>query len=113
METLQKALAAVRDLAPYFLVEPLLPGASVAILLLWLSNTFIRNGFSGVRQYLHTSRAATPVSAANGRARSGRRDLCVNACAVVATWRDRIVQWCEKTRAAALKTTCAPCADTL
>ena len=49
-------LATVRDLAPYYLVEPLLPGGTVLALLLWLLRAFVTDRFAGVRQYLHTPR---------------------------------------------------------
>src|SRR5688500_2423222 len=88
-------LGTVRDLAPYFLIEPLLPGGTVVALLLWLSQVFIRDGLAGVRQYLHLPRGANTAVTADRVRQVGVRNLCRKSCAVVAAWRNRIVQWCE------------------
>ena len=88
-------LDTLRDFAPYFLTEPLLPGGTIVALLLWLSQTFIRDGFAGVRQYVHAPRGAHTTIAADRIPHAGVRSLCLKSCAVVAGWRNRIVQWCE------------------
>ena len=88
-------LGTVRDLAPYFLIEPLLPGATVVALLLWLSQVFIRDGFAGVRQYLHLPRGANSAVTADRVRQLEVRSFCRKRCAVVAAWRKRVVQWCE------------------
>jgi hypothetical protein len=93
-EPFQKALAALRDLAPYFVIEPLLPGGTLVALLLWLSQAFVRDRLSQVRQYLHAPRS-TGVLAASGVSRATKRRLCARTCDVVAAWRSRLVQWCE------------------
>src|SRR5687767_6857934 len=66
-------LGTLRDLAPYFLIEPLLPGATVVALLLWLSQVFIRDGFAGARQYLHLPRGANTAVTADRVRRVGVR----------------------------------------
>jgi hypothetical protein len=42
---------ALRDLGPWFLVQALLPGATLFALLLWLSYRFVAEGFGEIRQY--------------------------------------------------------------
>ena len=42
---------ALREVAPWFVVEALLPGTALFVLLLWLSQRFVREGFGRVRQY--------------------------------------------------------------
>jgi hypothetical protein len=93
-EPIHKGLPALRDLAPYFLVEPLLPGGTLVALLLWLSQMFVRDGFGGVRQYLHAPRTSTVIAANRTRSAATRR-FCAKSCAVVAAWSGRIVQWCK------------------
>jgi hypothetical protein len=41
----------LRDVGPWFVVQALLPGATLFALLLWLSHCFVREGFHHVRQY--------------------------------------------------------------
>ena len=69
----QKALTQLRDLSPYFLLEPLLPGGALIALLLWLSQRFIRNGFGDVRQYLFGQRFRAAISA---KVETAKRMLC-------------------------------------
>lgn len=51
METAFEWWRGVREVAPWFVVEALLPGATLFALLLWLSHRFMREGFGAVRQY--------------------------------------------------------------
>lgn len=93
------ALARVRDFAPYFVVEPLLPGGALVALLLWLSRHFIRNGLRDVRQHLHDRGIETPVVQAKAPANSLAARLCVRRCAVVRVLRNGFRRWCESVAA--------------
>ena len=88
-------LRTLRDFAPYVLIEPLLPGGTVVALLLWLSQAFLGGGLARVRQYLHAPRSATLV-AADRMPQARVRSFCRKNCAVVAAWRNSIVQWCNE-----------------
>ncbi|MGE5102599.1 MAG: hypothetical protein ACM3SX_21640 [Deltaproteobacteria bacterium] len=41
----------LREVAPWFALQALVPGAALFALLLWLSLRFLRNGFRDVRQH--------------------------------------------------------------
>lgn len=51
METWTQSWRGMRELAPWFVLETLLPGAALFALLLWLSQRFVREGFREMRQY--------------------------------------------------------------
>jgi hypothetical protein len=94
-------LTRTRDLAPYFLIEPLLPGATALALLLWLSLQFVRSGFSSVRHYTHPQTLRCRHVAAPGRRPALKTlRLCLKRCAVVRVWRNGFHQWCRTLGAA-------------
>ena len=51
METAVQWWRGLREVAPWFVVEALLPGATLFALLLWLSHRFVSEGFAQVRHY--------------------------------------------------------------
>lgn len=51
MEKWTKGWRGWGELAPWFAMEALLPGAALFALLLWLSQRFVREGFREMRQY--------------------------------------------------------------
>ena len=88
-------IAVAADLVPYYLIQALLPGATLVALLLWLTAKFLRVGFDDVRQYANTPpRAPKHVSAA--RRRGVALGLCLRQCTVVQFWRGRFKQWCDR-----------------
>ena len=95
MTSMTGALARLRDFAPYFVVEPLLPGGALVALLLWLSRHFIRDGLRDVRQHLHGRRIEKPVAQAKAPANSLAARLRVRRCAIVRVLRSGFRQWCE------------------
>ena len=99
-EPVGKAVATLRDLAPYFVIEPLLPGSTLVALLLWLSHAFARDGFANIRQYSQAPPTSSGTVAADRAQTPASEGPCTKGCAVVAAWRDRIVQWCEVVGAA-------------
>ena len=98
--SVDRTLSALRDFAPYFLVEPLLPGGTLVALLLWLSQRFVRDGFGDVRQYPKTPAPRTAVILGKTKPSRKRSRLCFSRCRVVTVWRDRVRQWCETIAAA-------------
>ncbi len=51
MEVLQQWGRGLRALGSWLVLEPLLPGATLFVLLLWLSRRFVLEGFGSVRQH--------------------------------------------------------------
>ena len=51
MEALQRRWRGLREFGPWLILEPLLPGATLFALLLWLSQRFVLEGFGSVRQH--------------------------------------------------------------
>ena len=51
METAKRWWHGVRGVAPWYVIQAYLPGATLFILLLWLSHRFVTQGFGEVRQY--------------------------------------------------------------
>ncbi len=105
MISMTGALARLRDFAPYFVVEPLLPGGALVALLLWLSRHFIRNGLRDVRQHLHHRGTDKPVIQAKAPANSLAVRPCVRRCAVVRVVRNGFRRWYESV--VALRQCCA------
>ena len=86
MQTTIRNWRSVPGIAPWFLVEAVLPGAALFLLVLWLSLEFLRGGFADIRQYAQVP--AAPV----GRFASTIRKAwwsctCLAACACLASIR--------------------------
>ena len=56
------------EVSAWFVMQALLPGAALFVLLVWLSQRFLREGFADVRQFGFAAAAGTP----SGRARVQR-----------------------------------------
>jgi len=67
----------VAGLAAWFVTEALLPGATVFLLLLWLSQRFVRQGFGDMRQY-----ALPPLGGSS--VRSAQRNWWSCTCGTIA-----------------------------
>lgn len=106
LQDAQKALTGLRDLSPYFLLEPLLPGGALLALLLWLSQRFFRTGFGDVRQYLFGQRVRAAIAA---KVETARRKLCRCVRArVYLTGPNGFRAWCESLAA---KRSCCGCSS--
>ena len=79
MEIAEDGWGGLREFAP-FLVEALLPGATLFALLLWLSQRFVGEGFGRVRQYAFAP-AAGMLSAKASAQRSWWSCTCAGPCA--------------------------------
>lgn len=62
-------------LAPFFIIEALLPGAARVLILLGLSHRFVRTGFGELRQHAYTS--AAPWTSSAGATRNWWSCTCV------------------------------------
>lgn len=84
-----------RHIAPWFVVEALLPGAALFALLLWLSQRFVREGFDQVRQH-----AFAPTVGMFSPTASVQRDwwscTCDGACACLSTIANALRRCCGK-----------------
>jgi hypothetical protein len=95
MRSAASTLTRLGHFAPYFVVELLLPGATLVALLLWLSRNFMRNGLRDVRQHMYEKSVEKPVIIAKARVKGLAMRLCGKRCAVVRLLRDSFRQWCE------------------
>jgi heme A synthase len=57
----------LRDLGPWFVVQALLPGATLFALLVWLSYRFVHEGFGEIRRYSFGPAAGTPFASSERR----------------------------------------------
>lgn len=80
METAVQWWRGLREVAPWFVVEALPPGATLFALLLWLSHRFVSEGFAQVRHY-----ALAPTAGMFSLTTSAKRNwwscTCGDACA--------------------------------
>ena len=83
---IQRWLRRLSVLSPYFVIEPLVPGATLVALLLWLSHQFVHDRLDGVRQHLFQPRGIKAVIAAASP--TLRKRLCP-------ALRQRVVRACE------------------
>ncbi|MFO1309347.1 MAG: hypothetical protein U1F64_13045 [Burkholderiales bacterium] len=82
-EAAGRAWRRMRPFVPSLLVEPVLPGATLFALLLWLSQLFVREGFGRVRQFALAPSAGPSVVAVaerNDGRRCPRAGLRIGAC---------------------------------
>ena len=93
----RSALAKLRAVSPYVLVESLLPGVTLVALLLWLTQTFVRHGFGSVRQHMFAQKRGRPVVSA--KPRPGRHELCL--CGVLA-----VQQYCGSAQRCTARLSC-------
>ena len=79
----------------YIFINMLLPGAALAALLLWMLRSYFRDGFAGVRQYLHAPHILKPAIFAN--AQPGMRKICrcLQQIVFLGAWPGSFRQRCE------------------
>jgi hypothetical protein len=70
------------EVSAWFVMQALLPGAALFVLLVWLSQRFVREGFADVRQFAFAAAAGTP----SGRA-TVQRNWWSCTCASLAACR--------------------------
>ena len=89
-----------REIAPWFVVDALLPGAALFALLLWLSLRFVRDGFGRVRQH-----AFAPVGGKLSLTASAQRNwwscTCAGACTCLTAMLRGLRRCCERLARAA------------
>ncbi|HEX4883518.1 MAG TPA: hypothetical protein VFX05_05220 [Casimicrobiaceae bacterium] len=100
MDAIQKGWRGLREVGPWVVLDPVLPGATLFALLVWLSFRFVREGFGGVRQY-----GNAPLNGAGVvRAAPGRRwwsCTCRETCACLAALAGVVRRCCAILRAPA------------
>ena len=84
MEMAEDGWRSLRELAPWFFAEALLPGVALFALLLWLSQRFVLEGFSQVRQYAFAP-TGDKVSVKALAQRNWWSCTCVASCACLST----------------------------
>ncbi|HEV7802200.1 MAG TPA: hypothetical protein VGP15_14080 [Burkholderiales bacterium] len=99
----------MRSYGPYVLMEVFLPGGTLLALLLWLSQRFMRNGLSGVRQHLFAQAVSKPLITAKPEPGEKALCLCHGQTAILTARPAAFRQSCE-TRTA-LEACCAANAD--
>ena len=69
----------------YVFIEIVLPGGARAALLLWLLRSYLRDGFAGVRQYLHAPHIGKPAIFAGAQPRISRICRCLQRIVYLGT----------------------------
>lgn len=64
MDALNYRYRRLREVGPWLALEPLLPGATLFLLLVWLSAQFLRDGFASVRQHAFPPHGASWIRSA-------------------------------------------------
>ncbi len=85
----------LRELAPWFVVEALLPGTALFALLLWLSQRFVREGFGQVRQYAFPATAGMLFANASVQ-RNWWSCTCVDICSCLSKIARGLRRCCAK-----------------
>ena len=93
-----RVLRSVSGIAPWFLMETVLPGAALFVLIVWLSLQFMRDGFADARQHAYLPTAAAGVSASTMR-KAWWSCTCRAACACAAGIVHGLARCCRKEKA--------------
>ena len=79
----------------YVFIEILLPGGARAALLLWLLRGYLKDGFAGVRQYLHAPHILKPAIFANAQPGIRKICCCLQQIVFLGAWPGGFRQRCE------------------